>query len=190
MEHPSSPPSNVPSSSRYSGLGTRHNQQDLDVSSPRSSDPEWIATHTSLTRTSILSSDSTTSSTTPSDGISIHNDSPVPRRNTEPPAYPTKQWQPQYQGDARFSKRHPGPLDLSSTRSQPISLSRASALATARIIEDLGGISYPEGIKGPEVELNVNAKRGKFRYDLKPLLCRNLFHSRMSGTTAISSCSS
>ncbi|KZT72244.1 eukaryotic initiation factor 4f subunit eIF4g, eIF4e-binding domain-containing protein [Daedalea quercina L-15889] len=62
-------------------------------------------------------------------------------------------------------KRHPGPLDLSSTRNQPISQPLPSALATARIIEDLGSVSYPEGIKSPKVELNVNAKHGKFRYD-------------------------
>ncbi|KAH9912513.1 armadillo-type protein [Fomitopsis serialis] len=62
-------------------------------------------------------------------------------------------------------KRHPGPLDLSSTRNQSIAQPLPSALATARIIEDLGSVSYPEGIKSPKVELNVNAKHGKFRYD-------------------------
>ncbi|TFY58489.1 hypothetical protein EVJ58_g6388 [Rhodofomes roseus] len=61
-------------------------------------------------------------------------------------------------------KRHPGPLDLSSTR-KPIAQTFPSALATARIIEDLGSVSYPEGIRSPKVELNVNAKHGKFRYD-------------------------
>ncbi|EIM91293.1 ARM repeat-containing protein [Stereum hirsutum FP-91666 SS1] len=40
-----------------------------------------------------------------------------------------------------------------------------SALATARIIEDLHEISYPEGIKSPKVELNASAAKGKFRYD-------------------------
>ncbi|KAH9168832.1 hypothetical protein EDB89DRAFT_1855061, partial [Lactarius sanguifluus] len=38
-----------------------------------------------------------------------------------------------------------------------------SALATARHIEDLNRITYPEGIKSPKVELNVNAQDGKFR---------------------------
>ncbi|TFY58487.1 hypothetical protein EVJ58_g6384 [Rhodofomes roseus] len=61
-------------------------------------------------------------------------------------------------------KRHPGPLDLSSTR-KPIAQPLPSALATARIIEDLGSVSYPEGIRSPKIELNVNAKHGKFRYD-------------------------
>ena len=38
-----------------------------------------------------------------------------------------------------------------------------SALAAARMIEDLGHISYPEGVSGPKPELNVNSKEGKFR---------------------------
>lgn len=37
-----------------------------------------------------------------------------------------------------------------------------SALGTARPIEDLGYISYPEGVTGPNPELNVNSKKGKF----------------------------
>ncbi|KAI9441597.1 eukaryotic translation initiation factor 4G1, eIF4E-binding domain-containing protein [Lactarius indigo] len=45
-----------------------------------------------------------------------------------------------------------------------------SALATARPIEDLDRISYPEGIKNPMAELNVNAQKGKFRYDRDFLL--------------------
>lgn len=59
-------------------------------------------------------------------------------------------------------KRRPGPLDLSGTKG-PIVPPLPSALATARIIDDLGGISYPEGIKSPKIELNINAKQGKFR---------------------------
>ncbi|GAW10500.1 eukaryotic initiation factor 4f subunit p130 [Lentinula edodes] len=61
-------------------------------------------------------------------------------------------------------KRRPGPLDLSTVAVKtnlppPI----PSALATARIIEDLGRISYPEGVQSPKVKLNVNAKDGNFR---------------------------
>jgi translation initiation factor 4G len=41
-----------------------------------------------------------------------------------------------------------------------------SALATARHIEDINCITYPEGIKRPKVELNVYAQKGKFRYAL------------------------
>ncbi|KAI0767077.1 hypothetical protein C8Q74DRAFT_1354942 [Fomes fomentarius] len=67
-------------------------------------------------------------------------------------------------------KRRPGRLDLSSTKNQTIPAPLPSALATARIIEDIGSIQYPEGIKSPKPELNTNAKQGKFRYDRDFLL--------------------
>ncbi|PBK74048.1 hypothetical protein ARMSODRAFT_1081035 [Armillaria solidipes] len=57
-----------------------------------------------------------------------------------------------------------GPLDLSTTEAN-IPAPLPSALATARIIDDLGRVPYPEGIKSPRVELNINAKDGKFIYD-------------------------
>ena len=38
-----------------------------------------------------------------------------------------------------------------------------SALSTARFIEDLDRVSYPEGICNPKPELNANSKEGKFR---------------------------
>ena len=60
-------------------------------------------------------------------------------------------------------KRRPGRLDVSSTKSNAIPAPLPSALATARIIEDIGSIEYPEGIKSPKPELNLNAKQGKFR---------------------------
>ncbi|PCH35557.1 hypothetical protein WOLCODRAFT_27969 [Wolfiporia cocos MD-104 SS10] len=69
-----------------------------------------------------------------------------------------------------IAKRRPGRLDLSSTRNQNISQPLPSALATARVIEDINSISYPDGIKSPSVELNANAKQGKFRYDRDFLL--------------------
>jgi hypothetical protein len=59
-------------------------------------------------------------------------------------------------------RKRPGPLDLSSA-SKYIFPSLPSALATARIIDDIGQITYPEGIKSPKVELNINAKGGKFK---------------------------
>ncbi|KAH8113023.1 ARM repeat-containing protein [Phellopilus nigrolimitatus] len=40
-----------------------------------------------------------------------------------------------------------------------------SALATARHIQNLDQVQYPEGVKSPKPELNTNAKDGKFRYD-------------------------
>ncbi|KAJ7018329.1 hypothetical protein C8F04DRAFT_977458, partial [Mycena alexandri] len=45
-----------------------------------------------------------------------------------------------------------------------------SALATARITDDLSRIPYPENIQGPKVELNISPKDGKFRYDRDFLL--------------------
>ncbi|OSX61566.1 hypothetical protein POSPLADRAFT_1170204 [Postia placenta MAD-698-R-SB12] len=68
------------------------------------------------------------------------------------------------------ARRRPGHLDLSLAKSQTIPQPLPSALATARIIEDLGSVSYPDGIQSPKVELNVNAKQGKFRYDRDFLL--------------------
>jgi Eukaryotic translation initiation factor 4G1 len=38
-----------------------------------------------------------------------------------------------------------------------------SVLATARYIEDINYITYPEGIKCPKAELNINTQKGKFR---------------------------
>ncbi|KZV61935.1 ARM repeat-containing protein [Peniophora sp. CONT] len=45
-----------------------------------------------------------------------------------------------------------------------------SALATARAIDDIRSIAYPEGIQSPKVELNVNSLKGKFKYDRDFLL--------------------
>ncbi|KZP10341.1 hypothetical protein FIBSPDRAFT_899780 [Athelia psychrophila] len=61
-------------------------------------------------------------------------------------------------------KPRPGPLDLSYGKT-PITPGLSSALATARIIEDIKKMEYPEGIMSPKLELNVNAKDGKFKYD-------------------------
>jgi translation initiation factor 4G len=63
---------------------------------------------------------------------------------------------------ADLPRKRPGRLDLSNTKT-PIVAGLPSALATARIIDDIGQITYPEGIKSPKVELNINAKDGKFK---------------------------
>lgn len=57
-------------------------------------------------------------------------------------------------------KRRP-PLDLSSTH-KPIPQPLPSALSTARHIQDVYQVQYPEGINSPKPELNTNAKDGKF----------------------------
>ncbi|KAH9889411.1 armadillo-type protein [Cubamyces lactineus] len=67
-------------------------------------------------------------------------------------------------------KCHPVRLHLSSMDNKAVFALLPSALATARIIEDIDSIKYPEGIKSPKPELNVNAKQGKFRYDRDFLL--------------------
>ncbi|KAJ3997784.1 hypothetical protein F5050DRAFT_1690116, partial [Lentinula boryana] len=67
-------------------------------------------------------------------------------------------------------KRRPGRLDLSTVDKPNIPAPLPSALATARVIDDLGRVPYPEGVQSPKIELNVNAKDGKFRYDRDFLL--------------------
>ncbi|KAK0494869.1 armadillo-type protein [Armillaria luteobubalina] len=70
---------------------------------------------------------------------------------------------------SELSRSHPSPLDLSTDKAtipEPL----PSALATARIIDDLSCIPYPEGFKSPRVELNRNARDGKFIYDRDFLL--------------------
>ncbi|OCH90596.1 ARM repeat-containing protein [Obba rivulosa] len=52
----------------------------------------------------------------------------------------------------------------------PVQTSLPSALKTARAIMDLRTIVYPTGIRSPKVELNANARQGKFRYDRDFLL--------------------
>ena len=64
--------------------------------------------------------------------------------------------------DTSITKTRPGPLDLSGATKNVVA-APPSALATARIIEDLGHISYPDGVTSPKPELNVNSKKGKFR---------------------------
>ncbi|KAF8342638.1 uncharacterized protein EI90DRAFT_3149753 [Cantharellus anzutake] len=64
----------------------------------------------------------------------------------------------------------PGHLDLSQATIRDASTAPVSALASARIIQDIESFSYPEGIKSPAPELNVNAEKGKFRYDRQFLL--------------------
>ncbi|KAL1938535.1 hypothetical protein VTO73DRAFT_11558 [Trametes versicolor] len=61
-------------------------------------------------------------------------------------------------------------LSPSHTKINIISAPLPSALATARMIKDIGTIVYPEGILGPKPELNRNTEPGKFRYDRDFLL--------------------
>ena len=67
------------------------------------------------------------------------------------------------------------PLNLQTTMNANIAPPPPSALATARHIEDINCITYPQGIKSPRLELNVNTQKGKFRYDFESLIIVPLF---------------
>lgn len=60
-------------------------------------------------------------------------------------------------------RRRPGPLDINAAK-RDMSAPPLSALATARNIERLQDIEYPEGVRSPREDLNKDAKDGKFRY--------------------------
>ncbi|KAI9568879.1 armadillo-type protein [Boletus coccyginus] len=71
----------------------------------------------------------------------------------------------QVNGDfTKIPRRRPGPLDINAAK-RDMSTPPLSALATARNIERLQDIEYPEGIRSPKEDLNKDAKDGKFRYD-------------------------
>ncbi|KIM52875.1 hypothetical protein SCLCIDRAFT_482059 [Scleroderma citrinum Foug A] len=67
------------------------------------------------------------------------------------------------------AKRRLIPLDINAAKKDSSS-PPLSALMTARNIDRLDEIEYPQGIKSPRTELNQNAKDGKFRYDRDFLL--------------------
>jgi translation initiation factor 4G len=62
----------------------------------------------------------------------------------------------------KHQRKRPRPLNLPTAVTGNTPPVLPSTLATARYIEDINSITYPEGIKGPKVELNVNTQRGKF----------------------------
>ncbi|KZV85807.1 hypothetical protein EXIGLDRAFT_622614, partial [Exidia glandulosa HHB12029] len=59
------------------------------------------------------------------------------------------------------TRGRPGPINTDTARARRTP-GPMSALATARIITDIYQIQYPENIKSPRIELNMNAK-GRFR---------------------------
>ncbi|TDL23009.1 hypothetical protein BD410DRAFT_721875, partial [Rickenella mellea] len=64
----------------------------------------------------------------------------------------------------------PGPINIPGASRSAHPASFLSALASARHIQGVRQIVYPEGVHGPMAELNVNASGGKFRYDRDFLL--------------------
>ncbi|KAI6046367.1 hypothetical protein EDC04DRAFT_2876735 [Pisolithus marmoratus] len=70
---------------------------------------------------------------------------------------------------SELARRRPGPLDINAAKKDSSTPPR-SALLTARNIDRLDEIEYPEGIRSPKTELNENVKDGKFKYDRDFLL--------------------
>ncbi|KAG1856929.1 hypothetical protein C8R48DRAFT_755948 [Suillus tomentosus] len=117
----------------------------------------------------VQTSSPTSESQEPEDGeVSEHDEAPVPQLNgdsgkklKESLRIDTSSMPP----PTEIPRRRPGPLDLASTTKKDISASPPSALLTARVIENLSEVAYPEGIKSPKIELNANVRDGRFRYD-------------------------
>ena len=77
--------------------------------------------------------------------LRAHPGTPTTKASTSP-IHPTKS----------LPLNYPGPDGEVKERVRP--------LAIARYIEDFSLVTYPEGVKPPDAELNINAKGGKFRY--------------------------
>ncbi|WVQ80834.1 hypothetical protein IAT38_002941 [Cryptococcus sp. DSM 104549] len=76
---------------------------------------------------------------------------------------------------AAINSAKPVPAALDLTSSSPIatgesSTASPSALNSARPIDDINSIVYPESLKSPHASLNVDAEPGKFRYDREFLM--------------------
>lgn len=94
--------------------------------------------------------------------------SPAPSLIT--PSLPSRSFSSQASEPSKSKRPVPGPLDLSATSKPGLPPSLPSALATARAIDNLDRIQYPNGILSPKPELNAGASNGKFRYDREFLL--------------------
>jgi hypothetical protein len=104
---------------------------------------------------------------------------PINITHRSPPLDPCRSTSTNLEGSARLNRRvsgstllqqhHPNltcpknNLVVLTSRPSPRAIF-PSALATVRVIDDLGVIPYPEGVMTPKLELNVNAKDSKFRY--------------------------
>jgi hypothetical protein len=59
-----------------------------------------------------------------------------------------------------------GSRNLQTTITNNSTSTSPSALSTARHIDDINRITYPEGVIRPKIGLNIDAQKGKFRYVL------------------------
>ncbi|CAE7085121.1 unnamed protein product, partial [Rhizoctonia solani] len=111
------------------------------------------------------------SSPKPSNGLlpSTVPDRPSPLSTSTTPGRPSPLSISTTSANDRPKRPVPGPLDLTSAQGNR-SAAPPSALASARIIEDLNSVPYPETIKTPNPDLNIAATPGKFRYDRDFLL--------------------
>ena len=87
-------------------------------------------------------------------------------------------------------RKRPGPLNLQTTINTNVAPPLPSALANARHIEDINRITYPQGIKSPKLELNVNTQKGKFLYVFEIYAIVRLVLSTLLAMIATSYCSS
>lgn len=118
---------------------------------------------------------------------------PIPVATTKPDITPLS-----ISPESHKRRPIPGPLDLSSANKPGLPQPLPSALATARHIQDLYQVSYPDHIKSPKPELNANAKDGKFRYVLrfssslyiKTTLADSTYLADMTEISSFSSCRS
>ncbi|BFZ60315.1 hypothetical protein YB2330_001351 [Saitoella coloradoensis] len=72
--------------------------------------------------------------------------------------------------DKKDRKPAPAAIDIVKAMDPSVPSPAMTALRSARLLEDLKEVSYPEGINSPNPALNANATDGKFKYDRDFLL--------------------
>lgn len=74
--------------------------------------------------------------------------------------------------DTAAAQRTPasGAAGSSSASTEPPASAASQSLGSARFIDDISKVAYPDSIQSPRAELNKAAERGKFRYDREFLL--------------------
>ncbi|KAG1746333.1 hypothetical protein EDB19DRAFT_1688908 [Suillus lakei] len=92
--------------------------------------------------------------------VSEHDEAPEPKLNSNSGK---KSKESLRIDNTEIPRRRPGPLDLASAK-RDVFAPPPSSLLTARVIDNLSEVAYPEVIKSP-VELNANVRDGRFRYD-------------------------